>query len=228
MNNIENNLATVQSQIQQAALKSNRSCENILLLAVSKTKPLTDIEQAYHYGQRHFGESYLQEAETKITTTVHEDLVWHFIGPIQSNKTKRISELFDWVHSVDRMKVATRLNQNRPTDLPPLNILLQVNIDNEESKAGIQLDEIKSMAQSIVELPNLQLRGLMAIPKRNDDPEQQRIPFVRMRRALQELQITYPQCDTLSMGMSNDLQTAIAEGSTLVRIGTAIFGTRLT
>ena len=228
MNNIENNLATVQSQIQQAALKSNRSNANILLLAVSKTKPLTDIEQAYHYGQRHFGESYLQEAETKIITTVHEDLVWHFIGPIQSNKTKRISELFDWVHSVDRMKVATRLNQNRPTDLPPLNILLQVNIDNEESKAGIQLDEIKSMAQSIVELPNLQLRGLMAIPKRNDDPEQQRIPFVRMRRALQELQITYPQCDTLSMGMSNDLQTAIAEGSTLVRIGTAIFGTRLT
>ena len=228
MNNIEKNLATVQSQIQQAALKSNRSGENIRLLAVSKTKPLTDIEQAYHYGQRHFGESYLQEAETKIITTVHKDLVWHFIGPIQSNKTKRISELFDWVHSVDRMKVATRLNEFRPADQAPLNILLQVNIDNEESKAGIQIDDIRPMAHSISTLKNLRLRGLMAIPRKNDDSEQQRLPFIRMRKALEGLQVTYPQCDTLSMGMSNDLQTAIAEGSTLVRIGTAIFGTRLT
>lgn len=228
MHHIEKNLASVHQLISEAALAANRQSKDILLLAVSKTKPLSDIESAYSVGQRHFGESYLQEAEQKIIGASHNDLVWHFIGPIQSNKTRRISELFDWVHSVDRIKIAQRLDQFRPTDKPPLNILLQVNINQEASKAGILLDQIPDMAKQIALLNNVTLRGLMAIPKRHDDPAEQSKPFAMMQQALNQLQHNYPQCDTLSMGMSNDLKAAIAQGSTLVRIGTAIFGPRLT
>ena len=228
MHHIEKNLASVHEMIREAAQSANRQSKDILLLAVSKTKPLSDIENAYSAGQRHFAESYLQEAEKKINGIPHKDLVWHFIGPIQSNKTRRISELFDWVHSVDRIKIAQRLDLFRPTDKPPLNILLQVNIDQEASKSGILLDEIASMANEIAPLKNISLRGLMAIPKVHIDPAEQSRPFAMMHQALKQLQHNHPQCDTLSMGMSNDLKAAIAEGSTLVRIGTAIFGQRLT
>ena len=226
MHNIEKNLALVNHQISDAAARTGRSADKILLLAVSKTKPLAEIEAAYHTGQRHFGESYLQEAELKISESSHGDIVWHFIGPMQSNKTRKISELFDWVHSVDRLKIATRLDQHRPKEKPPLNILLQVNVDNEPSKSGITLDQISTLAEAIAPMENVLLRGLMAIPKLNDDPVKQRIPFALMHQALKTLQEKYPSCDTLSMGMTNDLIAAIAEGSTLVRIGTAIFGAR--
>lgn len=228
MLHIEKNLASIHQMISEAALGANRQSKDILLLAVSKTKPLVDIESAYSAGQRHFGESYLQEAEKKIIAAQQKDLIWHFIGPIQSNKTRRISELFDWVHSVDRIKIAQRLDQFRPTGKPPLNILLQVNVDQEASKSGIRLEEIPGLAKQIALLNNVTLRGLMAIPKKYDDPVEQRRPFAMMHQALKQLQQAHPQCDTLSMGMSNDLQAAIAEGSTLVRIGTAIFGQRLT
>jgi pyridoxal phosphate enzyme (YggS family) len=226
MHNIEKNLAAVRRQIAQAAQGCGRDPAEIRLLAVSKTKPVEDILAAYAAGQRDFGENYLQEAEKKIATLPHKDIIWHYIGPIQSNKTRLIAEHFDWVHSVDRLKVARRLNEQRLPELAPLNILLQVNIDHEPSKSGIDVNEIGELATQIEEFPRLQLRGLMAIPARHTDPAQQRQPFARMHRALLELQQAHSDCDTLSMGMSGDMQTAIEQGSTLVRIGTAIFGAR--
>lgn len=228
MNNIEKNLAEVQHRIEQAVTQFQRQSQGITLLAVSKTKPVSDIESAYHYGQRHFGENYLQEAELKIAALKDKNITWHYIGPIQSNKTNKISALFDWVHSVDRYKIARRLSEHRPADKPPLNILLQVNIDEEPGKSGIHLDEILPLAQQVSSLANIKLRGLMAIPAIQSDFQLQRIPFAKMHQALINLQKHYPDCDTLSMGMSGDIKAAIAEGSTLVRIGTAIFGARLT
>ncbi len=226
MHNIEKNLARVHTLIKQAAQQAGRDPNEIRLLAVSKTKPVADIEVAYRAGQRDFGENYLQEAEQKIAALPHSDMIWHYIGPIQSNKTRSIAEHFDWVHSVDRLKIARRLSEQRPSDLPPLNILLQVNIDREASKAGIDVDEIDELADLIEPLPGLRLRGLMSIPARRENPAQQHQPFARMRTALHALQVRHPHCDSLSMGMSGDMQAAIAEGSTLVRIGTAIFGAR--
>jgi len=226
MHNIEKNLALVKQQIAHMATRYNRNPENIVLLAVSKTKPVSDIAAAYDCGQRHFGENYLQEAEKKIAELKHKNIIWHYIGPIQSNKTRKISELFDWVHSVDRLKIARRLNQDHPENKPPLNVLLQVNVDNEPTKSGISLNEINGLAAEFESFPRLKLRGLMAIPAIHTDPEQQHKPFAKMREALLELQQLHPECDTLSMGMSGDMQAAIAEGSTLVRIGTAIFGAR--
>ncbi len=226
MHNIEKNLALVQNKIYQAATEFHRNPKAITLLAVSKTKSIADIESVYHCGQRDFGESYIQEAEQKILALQDKPITWHFIGPIQSNKTRKISELFDWVHSVDRLKIARKLNEYHPQHKAPLNILLQVNIDNEATKSGIQPDQIQTLAQQISTLPQLKLRGLMAIPSQHKDLQQQRIPFARMQQALSKLQQHYPDCDTLSMGMSGDMQAAIAEGSTLVRIGTAIFGAR--
>ncbi len=226
MHNIEKNIAQVQNSIKQSAIDCGRDPKIITLLAVSKTKPVTDIEAAYQCGQRDFGENYLQEAEQKITALQNKEIIWHYIGPIQSNKTRKITALFDWVHSVDRLKIARRLNENHPENKAPLNILLQVNIDNEPSKSGVQLDEIQSLAQQIESMSRLKLRGLMAIPAIHKNPEKQHEPFARMHQALTQLQQSYPDCDTLSMGMSGDMQAAIAEGSTLVRIGTAIFGSR--
>lgn len=228
MHNIEKNLARVKRQIFEACKRYARDPEEVTLLAVSKTRPVSDIEIAYACGQRDFGESYLQEAQHKITSLQDRAINWHFIGPIQSNKAHRISELFDWVHSVDRLKIASRLNQYRPSDKPPLNILLQVNIEHEDSKSGIKVSEIEPLAQQINELKHLKLRGLMAIPAPHEDFELQRQPLAKMHQALLELQKNHPDCDTLSMGMTADMQAAIAEGSTLVRIGTAIFGPRLT
>jgi PLP dependent protein len=228
MHNIEKNLIQIKSQIAEAAMAAGRSSDAITLLAVSKTKPVSDILAAYQAGQIDFGENYLQEAELKIQTLADKGIQWHYIGPIQSNKTRKISELFDWVHSVDRYKIAERLSQQRPRTLKPLNILLQVNIDNETSKSGISADQVLPLAEQIAQLPQLKLRGLMAIPSVQNDYQQQCIPFARMQTLLQKLHKQHPECDTLSMGMSGDMQAAIAQGSTLVRIGTAIFGKRNT
>ncbi len=226
MHNIEKNLSNVRQQIINYAQLYHRESSEITLLAVSKTKPVSDIETAYAAGQRDFGENYLQEAEQKITALADKSIVWHFIGPIQSNKTRKISELFDWVHSVDRYKIAQRLDHQRPSERPALNILLQVNIEDEPSKSGIKPEQILPLAEQIASLQHIRLRGLMAIPAIHHDFEQQRKPLARMFQAFQQLQQQYPDCDTLSMGMTADMKAAIAEGSTLVRIGTAIFGKR--
>ncbi|MDX1796322.1 MAG: YggS family pyridoxal phosphate-dependent enzyme [Hydrogenovibrio sp.] len=198
----------------------------VSLLAVSKTKPIEDINQLAELGQRAFGENYLQEALEKIEQ--RPDLEWHFIGPIQSNKTKPIAEHFNFVHSVDRFKIARRLSQQRPDTLPPLKILLEVNISGEDSKSGFSPQEVLDLAPEIAALPNLELRGLMAIPQRETDPEKQRAPFRQLRQLLEKLRDRLPneQLDTLSMGMSADLEAAIEEGATIVRIGTDIFGAR--
>ena len=225
-NSIENRYQDVKNRIDQACKKANRPNHSVQLLAVSKTKPIEDIQALSKIGQQAFGENYLQEALKKIE--VCPELEWHFIGPIQSNKTKLIAENFQWVHSVDRLKIAQRLSQQRPENLPELNILLEVNISEQESKAGFSRQEVLEIAPQIAELPNLNLRGLMAIPQIEKTTEQQRKPFAKMRQLLQEIQTNHPdwQFDTLSMGMSGDLEAAIFEGATIVRIGTDIFGAR--
>ena len=227
MQNIENNLARIKQQIEQAATDFDRKTSNISLLAVSKRKPASDLRSAYNCGQRDFGENFLQEAQQKMRELADLDIVWHFIGPVQSNKTKALAESFDWVHCVDRVKIAQRLSNQRPESMPPLNICIQVNIDLEASKSGVAPNDITALAESIRHLPKIKLRGLMAIPAQHSDFESQREPFARLKQALHDLQQHGLDCDTLSMGMSHDMQAAIAEGSTLVRIGTAIFGERL-
>lgn len=216
----------VLQRIQTACQVSNREPNSVSLLAVSKTKPVEDITELAKQGQRAFGENYLQEALKKIE--VHPELEWHFIGPIQSNKTKPIAENFSWVHSVDRLKIAQRLSNQRPSHLPALNILLEVNISNESSKAGFNTESVLEAAKEISQLPNLNLRGLMAIPQSETDYQKQRLPFAKMKQLLIQLQQSLPECqlDTLSMGMSGDLEAAIEEGATIVRIGTDIFGAR--
>lgn len=227
MQNIENNLNQTQGEIERAADHYQRQSSDICLLAVSKRKPLEDIREAYRCGQRDFGENYLQEAQQKIQDLADLNICWHFIGAIQSNKTRVIAEHFDWVHCVDRLKIAQRLNEQRPDSRPPLNICIQVNVDLEESKAGIPLEEVPALSRQISQLPNIRLRGLMAIPARASNFEAQREPFAKLRQAFEQMQSNGIDCDTLSMGMSHDIEAAIAEGSTLVRIGTAIFGERL-
>ena len=242
MNKIKENIKKIQSQINQAChatsriskqereSSSNNRQNPVTLLAVSKTKPIAAIEQAYLAGQRDFGENYLQEAVEKITNLSNlPDICWHFIGPIQSNKTKQISQHFHWVHCVDRAKIAHRLNdhlndsnqQNHCQDTS-LNICLQVNISEEPSKSGIMADEVLSLAEVVDNCDKLTLRGLMAIPEKNAGEAS----YVKMQHLFNKLQAQYPTVDTLSMGMSGDLTTAIAHGSTMVRIGTAIFGER--
>ncbi|MFT5219197.1 MAG: pyridoxal phosphate enzyme (YggS family) [Planctomycetota bacterium] len=226
MQNIEKNLSHLQSLIETDANKYGRQANSILLLAVSKKMPADAIRAAQRLGQRDFGENYLQEALEKIDELGKLDLIWHFIGAIQSNKTRNIAENFAWVHCVDRLKIAQRLSEQRPASLPALNVCIQVNLDDEAGKAGIPVDQIQELAASISPLKNIRLRGLMAIPEKRSDISAQREAFARLRTALQELQQQGLNCDTLSMGMSGDLEAAIAEGSTLVRIGTAIFGER--
>jgi pyridoxal phosphate enzyme (YggS family) len=227
MQNTENNLNQTKKQINHAADRYNRPASNICLLAVSKRKPSGDIREAYRCGQRDFGENYLQEAQQKIQDLADLDICWHFIGSIQSNKTKVIAENFDWVHCVDRLKIAQRLSEQRPDSLPPLNICIQVNVDLEDTKGGIALEQLPALSQQISQLPNIRLRGLMAIPAPSDSVESQRKPFAKLREAFEEMQKNEIECDTLSMGMSQDIEAAVAEGSTLIRIGTAIFGERL-
>ncbi len=223
---IAENIAKQQQRICATAQKYQRQPEQITLLAVSKTRPAEAVRQAYAAGARHIGENYLQEALDKIAALQELPLNWHFIGPIQSNKTRAIAEHFHWVHSVDRLKIAQRLNDQRPAALAPLNICLQVNISDEASKSGCALADLPALASAVAELPRLRLRGLMAIPAATSDIQQQRDNFARLRQALEQLQQQQPGLDTLSMGMSRDMEAAIAEGATIVRIGTDIFGAR--
>ncbi|VEB23584.1 YggS family pyridoxal phosphate-dependent enzyme [Avibacterium volantium] len=227
---IQQNLQQVQQQIQQACQQANRTISEVSLLAVSKTKSVEAILHAYQAGQRQFGENYVQEGVEKIQHFEGQnvDLEWHFIGPLQSNKSRLVAEHFDWMQTLDRAKIADRLNDQRPHYKKPLNVLIQINISDESSKSGIQPAEMLDLAKHIKNLPHLCLRGLMAIPAPTDDIHQQKQAFMQMQQLFEQLQRALPECqiDTLSMGMSNDLTAAIECGSTMVRIGTAIFGAR--
>ncbi|MBB4818316.1 pyridoxal phosphate enzyme (YggS family) [Pseudomonas alcaligenes] len=223
MSTIAENIAKVRARIREAAQASERDFSAIGLLAVSKTKPAAAIREAHACGVVDFGENYLQEALAKQQELADLPLTWHFIGPIQSNKTKPIAEHFHWVHSVDRLKIAERLSAQRPTHLPPLNICLQVNVSGEASKSGCAPEELPALAAAVAALPNLHLRGLMAIPEPTEDRAEQHAAFARLQQLSHALNLPL---DTLSMGMSHDLEAAIAEGATWVRIGTALFGAR--
>ena len=223
-------LVRVHERISAAARAAGRGPGEIALLAVSKAFPAEAVVAAARAGQRRFGESYVQEAVEKIAQVraLAPDLAleWHFIGPIQSNKTRPIAEHFDWVHSVDRLKIAQRLSEQRPADRPPLEVLVQVNVSGEASKRGVAPAEANALAHAVARLPRLRLRGLMAIPEPERDPVRRRAPFARLRELLERLRREGLAVDTLSMGMSADLEAAIAEGATIVRVGTAIFGER--
>ena len=223
MSTIADNLSTLADRIRSAAQAAGRDPGQVRLLAVSKTKPAAAIREVYAAGVRDVGENYLQEALAKQLELTDLPLTWHFIGPIQSNKTRAIAEHFDWVHSVDRLKIAQRLSEQRPAGLPVLNVCVQVNVSGEASKSGCNPDELPALAQAIAALPHLKLRGLMAIPEPTDDPAAQAAAFARVRQLQDSLNLGL---DTLSMGMSHDLEAAIAQGATWVRIGTALFGAR--
>ncbi|MDD2059902.1 YggS family pyridoxal phosphate-dependent enzyme [Pseudomonas sp. GD03860] len=223
MSTIADNLSALAARISAAAQAAGREPSDIRLLAVSKTKPAAAVREAFAAGVRDVGENYLQEALNKQGELTDLPLTWHFIGPIQSNKTRAIAEHFDWVHSVDRLKIAQRLSEQRPDGLAPLNICLQVNVSGETSKSGCSPDELPDLARAIVALPRLRLRGLMAIPEPTDDRAAQEAAFAQVRQLQASLDLAL---DTLSMGMSHDLEAAIAQGATWVRIGTALFGAR--
>ncbi|HCT06380.1 MULTISPECIES: YggS family pyridoxal phosphate-dependent enzyme [unclassified Pseudomonas] len=223
MSTIADNIGQVSQRIRAAADAVQRDASSIHLLAVSKTKPAQAVREAYAAGMRDFGENYLQEALGKQAELTDLPLSWHFIGPIQSNKTRAIAENFAWVHSVDRLKIAQRLSEQRPADLPPLNICIQVNVSGEASKSGCTPADLPALAEAISALPRLQLRGLMAIPEPTEDRAAQDAAFATVRELQARLNLPL---DTLSMGMSHDLESAIAQGATWVRIGTALFGAR--
>lgn len=223
---IGKNILTVQNRIRQATQKWSRAPDSVTLLAVSKSRTASELQQAFEAGLNQFGESYLNEALEKQSALAHLPLCWHFIGPIQSNKTRPITENFSWVHSVDRLKIAHRLSEQRPETLSPLNVCIQVNISGEASKSGVNPEQLAELATAVATLPRLKLRGLMAIPAATDDLDQQRQAFARTRQCFESLLQSNPGLDTLSMGMSADLEAAIAEGSTLLRVGTDIFGAR--
>ncbi|MFB1632217.1 YggS family pyridoxal phosphate-dependent enzyme [Pseudomonas sp. AP-1] len=223
MSTIADNLSALANRIESAARAAGREPASVQLLAVSKTKPASAIREIHAAGVRDVGENYLQEALAKQDELRDLPLIWHFIGPIQSNKTKAIAEHFDWVHSVDRLKIAQRLSEQRPAGLAPLNICLQVNVSGEDSKSGCAPADLPALAKAVAALPNLRLRGLMAIPEPTDDRAAQEAAFASLRRLQEGLDL---DCDTLSMGMSHDLEAAIAQGATWVRIGTALFGAR--
>ncbi|MBU1426313.1 MAG: YggS family pyridoxal phosphate-dependent enzyme [Gammaproteobacteria bacterium] len=226
MTAILSNLQATREAIEQAAKAAQRNVTDVRLLAVSKTFPAAAVREAYLAGQTAFGENYLQEALDKIGALRDLPLEWHFIGPIQSNKTRAIAENFAWVHSVDRLKIAERLSAQRPPQLPPLNVCLQVNVSGEETKSGVAPDDVGPLAQEVARLPHLKLRGLMSIPFPASDETAQRAPFAQMQKLLGQLNSQGLALDTLSMGMSHDFPAAIREGATIVRIGTAIFGRR--
>ncbi len=227
MTTLAQRLKTVQTQITDAAKSCQRNPADVLLLAVSKTQTVEAVKAVAEAGQTRFGENYLQDALPKIKSLSKAgfNLEWHYIGPIQSNKTRAIAEHFQWVHSVDRLKIAERLSEQRPTHLPPLKICIQVNIGNEAQKAGVSAEELTPLATAINLLPQLELHGLMAIPPAASNTQQQHAAFAALRQLFEKLPATRT-LDTLSMGMSNDLDAAIAEGATMVRVGTAIFGPR--
>jgi pyridoxal phosphate enzyme (YggS family) len=230
---LQANLTTLSERISLAVGRAGRPPGSVTLVAVSKTFAAAAVVALARGGQRHFGENYLQEALAKIDSVRAAapglPLVWHFIGPIQSNKTRQIAERFDWVQSVERLKIAQRLAEQRPAQLPPLNVLLQVNISGEATKSGVAPAAVPALARAVAALPRLRLRGLMSIPEPSDDPAGQRLPLAAMKRLFDEQRAAgFADWDTLSMGMSADLEAAIGEGATMVRIGTALFGQRAT
>ena len=228
MTTISANLQAVIARIDAAARQCGRNPQDVVLLAVSKTWPAASVREALAAGQQAFGENYVQEGVEKVATLRASGIPiqWHFIGPLQSNKTRPVAENFDWVHSVDRLKIAERLSEQRPDSLPPLSVCLQVNVSGEQTKSGVSLVDAPALALEIARLPRLRLRGLMAIPEPVDDVAAQRRPFRQVRELYDQLCADGLALDTLSMGMSHDLEAAIAEGATLVRVGTAIFGER--
>ncbi|ELB2803807.1 YggS family pyridoxal phosphate-dependent enzyme [Vibrio alginolyticus] len=230
MSSIQQNIEHITSQIRYDEQKCGRTPESVQLLAVSKTKPVEAILEAYQAGQTAFGENYVQEGVSKVQhfTEHYPDnrIEWHFIGPIQSNKSRLVAEHFDWVHTIDRTKIAQRLNDQRPSELKPLQVLIQVNTSGETSKSGVTEAEVFELAELISRLPNLTLRGLMSIPANVSDYESQLREFQQLATLKQTLEAQFPEIDTLSMGMSGDMTAAIEAGSTMVRIGTAIFGAR--
>lgn len=226
MATIADNLQAVHVRIAHAAALAGRPPEGIRLLAVSKTFGSAQISEAWHAGQRAFGENFVQEALDKMRELPGFAIEWHFIGPLQSNKTRQVAEHFSWVHSIEREKTARRLNDARPPHLPPLNVLIQVNVSGEASKSGVAPGAEAALAAAIRALPHLRLRGLMTIPEPTPDPALRRARFALLRRLQQDLRAADGNIDTLSMGMSDDLEAAVAEGSTMVRVGTAIFGAR--
>ena len=226
MKNLLDRLQQLRVEIEQAERQFGRVPGSVKLLAVSKTRDVADIQALAQLGATDFGENYVQDAQAKIEQLGERPITWHFIGPIQSNKTRQIAGCFHWVHSVDRVKIASRLNAARPPDMPPLNICLQVNIDAESSKSGVEPDEVQQLAEQVLPLTRLKLRGLMGMPAPVDDFATQRRAFMKLRQLQEQLIDSGFQLDTLSMGTTNDMRAAIAEGATMVRIGTAIFGPR--
>lgn len=227
MTQIIHNLHSIQTRIEQAKQRYHRTHQSVALLAVSKQFPAAQIKLLAHAGQTSFGESYLQEALVKIEQLQEIDLEWHFIGPVQSNKTRAIAKYFQWVHSVDRLKIVQQLNQHRPATLPPLNVCIQVNISADHNKAGSTTAQLPELIDAVMACPRLRLRGLMTIPRQQAEFSQQRANFAALRTLFEQAKLAYhAPLDTLSMGMTGDLEAAIAEGSTMVRVGTGIFGTR--
>jgi pyridoxal phosphate enzyme (YggS family) len=228
MATIASKLQLVQSRINQACLKNSRAPNSVTLLAVSKTFPAVTVREAFEAGQRRFGENYVQEAVDKIAelADLRAQIEWHLIGPLQSNKSRLVAEQFDWVHTVDRLKIAQRLNEQRPPHLPPLQVCVQVNTSGEASKSGVEPDQALALAQAVSQLPRLRLRGVMALPAPSSDASDQHQSLQKVRSVFDELRNQGLTLDTLSMGMSGDLEAAIEQGSTMVRIGSAIFGQR--
>ena len=222
---LSDNINLIKNDVNQACKNACRNPDEIILMGASKSQTVEQIVQAYDSGVFHFGENYLQEAETKISK-IDKNIVWHFIGSIQTRKTKKIARLFDWVHTIDSLKIAEKLNEARPSSRGPLNICLQVNIDNEETKSGILKEEIDYFLTNLTALKNIKTRGLMIIPKPRDTVEEQSEIFSDLRLKLDSLKSRFPELDTLSMGMSSDYLAAIQEGATIIRIGTGIFGAR--
>ena len=223
---VTENLGVIRDLLAEAAREAGRDPATVRLLAVSKKKPASLVAAAAGAGQLEFGENIVREGVDKIAAVGRDDLVWHFIGTLQSNKTKDVATHFDWAHSVDRLKIAKRLSDQRPADLPDLNVCIQVNVDAEASKSGVAPAALGDLARAVAALPRLRLRGLMCLPAIRDGLAAQREPFARLRRLKDELADSGLETDTLSMGMSDDFRAAILEGSTIVRIGTAIFGSR--
>jgi len=222
---LSENIKLIKNDISQACISACRNSEEIILMGASKSQTVRQIEQAYENGIFHFGENYVQEAEAKITK-IEKDIVWHFIGSIQTKKTKKIAHLFDWVHTVDNLKIAEKLNAARPSSKEPLNICVQVNIDDEETKSGILKEEIDEFLTNLISLKNIKTRGLMIIPKPRHTAKEQSEVFSDLKLKLDSLKSKFPGLDTLSMGMSSDYLVAIQEGATILRIGTGIFGAR--
>ncbi|MDH3338794.1 MAG: YggS family pyridoxal phosphate-dependent enzyme [Gammaproteobacteria bacterium] len=224
---VTENLRKIRDLLAKAANDAGRSADSVRLLAVSKKQPVSSVLEAAAAGQRDFGENQVQEGLDKIQAVANDELVWHFIGHLQTNKTKAVAEHFHWVHSVDRLKIARRLSNQRPESLPDLNICLEVNIDEEQNKSGlVTVRALTELAEAVVELPRLRLRGLMCLPAIRHDFDEQRVPFARLRELAHGLAAIGIETDTLSMGMSDDYRAAIFEGATIVRIGTAVFGPR--